>query len=65
MVLVAAGKAFSKILPQVDLVVEVLDARLPGSSSNPMLAAVNVRNGIGPNWPVGYPNSIDCMKLRD
>ena len=33
-----ASKAFSKILPQVDLVIEVLDARLPGSSENPMLA---------------------------
>lgn len=33
-----AGKEFSKILPQVDLVIEVLDARLPGSSNNPLLA---------------------------
>ena len=33
-----ASKEFGKILPQVDLVIEVLDARLPGSSSNPMLA---------------------------
>ena len=33
-----ARKEFSKILPQVDLVIEVLDARLPGSSENPMLA---------------------------
>ena len=32
-----ASKEFSKILPQVDLVIEVLDARLPGSSENPML----------------------------
>ncbi len=32
-----AGKEFKKILPQVDLVIEVLDARLPGSSENPML----------------------------
>lgn len=32
-----ASKEFKKILPQVDLVVEVLDARLPGSSTNPML----------------------------
>jgi ribosome biogenesis GTPase A len=32
-----AGKEFRKILPQVDLVIEVLDARLPGSSENPML----------------------------
>ena len=33
-----ARKEFSKILPQADLVIEVLDARLPGSSENPMLA---------------------------
>ena len=33
-----ARKEFRKILPQVDLVMEVLDARLPGSSENPMLA---------------------------
>ena len=33
-----ASKAFANILPQVDLVIEVLDARLPGSSENPMLA---------------------------
>jgi len=33
-----AGKELSKILPQVDLVIEVLDARLPGSSENPLLA---------------------------
>ncbi len=32
-----ASKEFRKILPQVDLVIEVLDARLPGSSENPML----------------------------
>ena len=33
-----ASKAFKEILPQVDLVIEVLDSRLPGSSTNPMLA---------------------------
>jgi len=33
-----AGKEFKKILAQVDLVIEVLDARLPFSSQNPMLA---------------------------
>lgn len=32
-----ASKEFKKILPRVDLVIEVLDARLPGSSENPML----------------------------
>ncbi len=33
-----ASKAFKNILPQVSLVIEVLDARLPFSSENPMLA---------------------------
>jgi len=33
-----ASQEFKKILPQVDLVIEVLDARLPFSSENPMLA---------------------------
>jgi ribosome biogenesis GTPase A len=41
-----ASKEFSKILPQVDLVIEVLDARLPGSSENPMLARLS-RNKPG------------------
>lgn len=38
-----ASKEFKKILPQVGLVVEVLDARLPNSSENPML--VKLRKG--------------------
>jgi ribosome biogenesis GTPase A len=33
-----ASKAFKEILPQVDIVIEMLDARLPGTSENPMLA---------------------------
>jgi ribosome biogenesis GTPase A len=33
-----ASKAFKEILPQVDIVIEILDARLPASSTNPMLA---------------------------
>ena len=41
-----ASKEFSKILPQLDLVIEVLDARLPGSSENPMLARLS-RNKPG------------------
>jgi len=32
-----ASKEYKKILPQADLVIEVLDARLPFSSENPML----------------------------
>jgi ribosome biogenesis GTPase A len=36
-----ASKEYRKILPEVDLVIEVLDARLPFSSSNPMLQHLN------------------------
>ena len=35
-----ANKEFKKILPQVDIVIEVLDARLPYSSQNPLLASI-------------------------
>jgi ribosome biogenesis GTPase A len=34
----ATRKAIAKRLPDIDVVVELLDARLPGSSSNPLLA---------------------------
>ncbi len=35
-----AGKEIKDILPQVDLIIEILDARIPFSSQNPMLAAL-------------------------
>jgi len=35
-----ARKEMSKILPQVDLILEILDARIPWSSENPMLAEI-------------------------
>jgi ribosome biogenesis GTPase A len=35
-----ASKEVKEILPQVDLIIEVLDARIPFSSQNPMLAAL-------------------------
>jgi ribosome biogenesis GTPase A len=34
----ATQKAIAKRLPDIDVVIELLDARLPGSSSNPLLA---------------------------
>ena len=34
----ATKKAIAKRLPDIDVVIELIDARLPGSSSNPMLA---------------------------
>jgi len=33
-----ASKEVKEILPQVDLIIEVLDARIPFSSQNPMIA---------------------------
>jgi ribosome biogenesis GTPase A len=35
-----AGKEIKEILPQVDLIIEVLDARIPFSSQNPMIASL-------------------------
>lgn len=35
-----ASKEMRKIIPQVDLIIEVLDARIPFSSENPMLADI-------------------------
>jgi ribosome biogenesis GTPase A len=35
-----ASKEVKELLPQVDLVIEILDARIPFSSQNPMLAAL-------------------------
>ncbi|MCK5901845.1 MAG: ribosome biogenesis GTPase YlqF [Cocleimonas sp.] len=35
-----ASKALKEIIPRVDLIIEVLDARIPFSSQNPMLASI-------------------------
>jgi ribosome biogenesis GTPase A len=35
-----ASKEIKEILPQVDLIIEILDSRIPFSSQNPMLAAL-------------------------
>ena len=35
-----ASKEIKEKLPEMDLLIEVLDARLPGSSENPMIAAI-------------------------
>jgi hypothetical protein len=35
-----ASKEIKQKLPEMDLLIEVLDARLPGSSENPMLAKI-------------------------
>ena len=35
-----ASKEIKEILPQVDLIIEILDARIPFSSQNPMLTTL-------------------------
>ncbi len=35
-----AGKEIKEIMPQVDLIIEILDARIPFSSQNPLLATL-------------------------
>ncbi len=36
-------KAIAERLPEIDVVIELLDARLPGSSANPLLAELTAR----------------------
>ena len=41
-------KAIAERVPEIDVVIELLDARLPGSSANPMLAEMTAGDsGIG------------------
>ena len=39
-----ASKEIKEILPHVDLIIEVLDARIPFSSQNPMVAKLVATN---------------------
>ncbi len=66
-----ASKEFIKILPQVDLVIEVLDARLPGSSENPMLAqlrrdkpCIKLLNKSDQSDPDRLQDWIDCLEQQ-
>ena len=38
----ATKKAIAKRVPEIDVVIELLDARLPGSSANPLLAELTL-----------------------
>jgi ribosome biogenesis GTPase A len=67
-----ASKEFKKILPQVDLVIEVLDARLPGSSENPMLAqlrrdkpCIKLLNKSDLSDPAPLQAWIDCLERQN
>ena len=35
-----ASKEIKQVLPKIDLIIEVLDARIPFSSQNPMISAL-------------------------
>lgn len=56
-----ARRQIKEALPEIDVVIEVLDARLPYSSANPMLAELNHHKPVlkilsradlaDPEWP--------------
>ena len=48
-------------MPSSDVVVELLDARLPGASSNPLLD--ELRRGVPGKGPDGRPGDLPCITL--
>lgn len=67
-----AAKDIKKLLPQIDLVLEILDARLPYSSQNPMLAGlsgdkpcIKVLNKIDLADPVATHNWQNYLQQED
>ena len=54
-------KQLEAIMPQCDVVIELLDARLPGSSSNPLLD--ELRRGVQGKGPDGRPGDVPCITL--
>ncbi|MEL7089146.1 MAG: ribosome biogenesis GTPase YlqF, partial [Planctomycetota bacterium] len=48
-------------MPATDVVVELLDARLPGASSNPLLD--EIRRGVPGKGPDGRPGDLPCITL--
>jgi ribosome biogenesis GTPase A len=48
-------------MPQTDVVVELLDARLPDSSRNPLLD--ELRQGVPGHGPDGRPGPLPCVTL--
>ncbi|MEM8737171.1 MAG: ribosome biogenesis GTPase YlqF [Planctomycetota bacterium] len=49
------------LMPQTDVVVELLDARLPESSRNPLLD--ELRRGVPGKGPDGAPGDVPCVTL--
>ena len=50
-----------ELMPRTDVVVELLDARLPGSSSNPLLD--ELRRDVPGKGPDGRPGDVPCITL--
>ena len=54
-------QALAALMPQTDVVVELLDARLPGSSANPLLDTL--RREVNGKGPEGRPGDVPCVTL--
>lgn len=54
-------KALERLMPQCDVVVELLDARIPGSSGNPLLD--ELRRGVVGKGPNGLNGDVPCVTL--
>ena len=54
-------KALEALMPQCDVVVELLDARIPGSSSNPLLD--ELRRDVVGKGPQGLNGDVPCVTL--
>ncbi|MEM9419500.1 MAG: ribosome biogenesis GTPase YlqF [Planctomycetota bacterium] len=51
----------TELMPRTDVVIELLDARLPGSSSNPLLD--ELRRNVPGKGPDGRPGDVPCITL--
>lgn len=51
----------AELMPRTDVVVELLDARLPASSSNPLLD--ELRRNVQGKGPDGRPGDVPCITL--
>ena len=51
----------AELMPDTDVVVELLDARLPHASSNPLLD--QLRRGVPGKGPDGRPGDVPCVTL--
>ncbi|MEM1109436.1 MAG: ribosome biogenesis GTPase YlqF [Planctomycetota bacterium] len=51
----------AELMPRTDVVIELLDARLPGASSNPLLD--ELRRGVPGKGDDGRPGDVPCITL--